>query len=62
MRFEKSPRLLEQDRVFRLVKMPEVGFGFPGLQMDVPYGLAVRVFDTNARVPDFVLIAHLAGV
>jgi hypothetical protein len=57
-----STRLLQQECVFGLVQGPELGLVLPGLQVDVPYALAVRAVDTDTCVPNLFFIAHLARV
>src|SRR2546423_15577567 len=36
--------------------------GFPGLEVDIPYGLSIGILDAQTCVPDLFFITHLTRV
>lgn len=59
---QKRTSFFQKDRVFSLVQVPEFVDSFPRLEMDVPYGLTMRVVYAKTCVLDFSLVAPLARI
>ena len=59
---EEAPCLVNQNSIFGLIQPPEVRMSLPRLEVDIPYGLSMGVFNAQACVPDLFFITHLTRV